>query len=356
MSPAKSRKSLSMLKNLALVLFSVGFVLLAMELAVRYWVEAWPFECALYVPPYLTPLDVSLRWRYSPGDGRNSLGLRNREVGAKKSGTYRILVVGDSLVWTGETSSGELYTEVLERRLNSVLATGAVSFEVINAGVPGYTTFQELEFLRIYGMHMGPDLVVLGFVFNDNYKYLHRPTRRDLLDFDASAYLYHFNPYTFPGILFARSHLAHKVVSLSEVAWKWLLRRPVFPFERAPDFYLAWKEYSWIGTHKLMGEMKSLVTAQGASLVVVVFPVSDQVNDHFRKLDEAYVLYPQTKIRRICEDYAIPMLDMTDPIYKNGGVGLFKDYLHLNPRGNDLVAHDLENFLVNKLGLCGYRQ
>jgi lysophospholipase L1-like esterase len=356
MSLAKLRINVPVLKNLAIVLCSVCLMLLAMELAVRYRVEAWPFERSLYVPPHLTPLDAPLRWRYSPGNGRNSLGLRNREVGPKKNGIYRILVVGDSLVWSGETSSGELYTEVLERRLNSLLATGTASFEVINAGIPGYTTFQELEFLRIYGMKMEPDLVILGFVFNDNYKYLHRPTRRGLLDSDASAHLYRFNPYTFPGILLARSYLAHIVVSLSEMSWKRLLRRPVFPFERRTDFYLAWKEYGWIDTHKLIGQMKSLVTAKGASLVVMVFPIRDQVDDEFRKLDEAFVLYPQTMIRRICDDYAIPMLDLTDPIYKNGGVGLFKDYLHLNPRGNDLVAYDLENFLVKKLDPCGDQQ
>jgi hypothetical protein len=38
---------------------------------------------------------------------------------------------------------------------------------VINAGMPGYTTYQELEFLKLYGLEMEPDLVVLGFVFND---------------------------------------------------------------------------------------------------------------------------------------------------------------------------------------------
>lgn len=353
MSLAKLRINVSVLKDLAIALCSVCLILLAMELAVRYWVEAWPFELSFYVLPHLTPLDVPLRWRYSPGNGRNSLGLKNREVGPKKRGTYRILVVGDSLVWSGETSSGELYTEVLERRLNSLHGTSAASFEVINAGIPGYTTFQELEFLRIYGMDMEPDLVVLGFVFNDNYKYLHRPTRRGLLDPDASAYLSHFNPYTFPGILFARSYLAHKVVSLSVMSWKRLIGRPVFPFEWRLDFYLAWKEYGWNETPRLIGQMKSLVTAKGASLVVLAFPVRDQVDDELRKLDEAFVLYPQAMIRRICENYAIPMLDLTDPIYENGGVALFRDYHHLNPRGNDLVSHDLENFLVNKLGFCG---
>jgi hypothetical protein len=32
------------------------------------------------------------------------------------------------------------------------------SIEVINAGIPGYTTYQELEFLKVYGLDMKPDL------------------------------------------------------------------------------------------------------------------------------------------------------------------------------------------------------
>src|SRR5262245_26742539 len=98
-----------MVKKLALLGFSICFMVLLGELLVRYMVPAWPFETALYMPDYLTTRDIPLRWRFSSSDGRNSLGLRNREVGPKKPGTSRILFIGDSLVWSGETSSGELY-------------------------------------------------------------------------------------------------------------------------------------------------------------------------------------------------------------------------------------------------------
>ncbi|MEJ2230757.1 MAG: hypothetical protein P8X46_06220, partial [Nitrospirales bacterium] len=60
----------------------------------------------------------------------------------KKTGAYRILFLGDSLIWSGETSSGQLYTEVLEDRLNSRFSNRDNFFEVINAGIPGYTTYQ----------------------------------------------------------------------------------------------------------------------------------------------------------------------------------------------------------------------
>ena len=239
---------------------------------------------------------------------------------------------------------------MLERRLNSRLSNDSNSIEIINAGIPGYTTYQELEFLKIYGIDMKPDLVVLGFVFNDvYYKYLHRPSDQKLLNTEPTTYLYHFDPSAFPGILFARSYLAHNIVDRSEVILKRILQRPIFRFEQRRDFYLAWKSYGWYHTRKLIGEMQALLKERTVSLVVLIFPVSDQVNDQWRKLDEPYVLYPQGKIYEICDVYGIPRLDLTESLYRNGGVTLFRDFLHLNDKGNDIVTDELEKYLVNEL-------
>src|SRR5262245_55494018 len=129
-----------MTQKFGLLVASILFAIVACELAVRYVHKAWPFEVELQSPPYLTSRDAPLRWRFSPADKRNRLGLRNREVAAKGAGVYLILFLGDSLVYSGDTSSGELYTEVLERRLNQSRKEFPV-IEVINAGIPGYTTY-----------------------------------------------------------------------------------------------------------------------------------------------------------------------------------------------------------------------
>jgi hypothetical protein len=119
----------AMLKKLSLLVISVIATCVACEVAIRHRSNAWPFERPLQVPEYLGERDATLRWRFSPANGRNSLGLRNREVGPKSSGTVRILFLGDSLIWTGETSSGPLYTEVLERRFNTRFAQARGAIE-----------------------------------------------------------------------------------------------------------------------------------------------------------------------------------------------------------------------------------
>ena len=339
-----------MVTKLALLLSAVCVVLLPCELWARYRSRAWPFESPLYVPDYLTERDMTLLWRYSPSEGRNSLGLRNREIYPKNTDAFRILFLGDSLVWSGETSSGRLYTEVLEGRLNALFPHDQRFVEIINAGIPGYTTYQELEFLKLYGLDMRPDLVVLGFVFNDvYYKYLHRPTAEKLLGSEPTASLHRFDPSVFPGVLFARSYLAHELADRGRVIWNALLRRPRFPFERRQDLYLAWKGYGWNETRALIGEMRALLSKTAIPLLALVFPISDQVDERYRQLDEAYLLYPQSRIREISRAYGIPTLDLTEPIHMNGGVALYRDYLHLNPKGNDVVAHELEKFLVDRL-------
>lgn len=340
------------MKKVILLLFSLFLVFLSGEVAIRYRVKAWPFKTALYTPDYLTERDKPLRWRFSPTDGRNSLGLRNREIGPKKRGVFRILFIGDSLIWSGETTSGKYFTEVLEDRLNAKYATKTRSYEVINAGVPGYTTYQELEFLKIYGFDMKPDLVVLGFVFNDlYYKYLHRPTNSRLFGTDPSSRLHYFNTNSFPGIIFARSQLAHDIVRRSTILWKLISKQPVFPFERRRDFYLAWKDYGWTHTKKLIGTMQKLLTDKGIPFIVLVYPIIDQVNDRYRRINKQYVLYPQRMIKKICDGYGIPELDLTNALYKNGGTTLFRDYLHLNEKGNDVVTDEVEKYLVKERGI-----
>lgn len=39
--------------------------------------------------------------------------------------------------------------------------------EAINAGVGGYSAWQEYEYLRSRGVTLDPDMVVVGFVLND---------------------------------------------------------------------------------------------------------------------------------------------------------------------------------------------
>lgn len=337
--------------------FCLAFGIL--ELAIRYRVAAYPFEMRAKAMdlPYLTEKDKTLRWRFSPyEDGRNSLGLKNREVLKKTPDLLRILFLGDSLVWNGETTSGELYTQIIEKELNEFFGMSH-PVEIINAGVPGYTLYQEVEFLKIYGLEMNPNIVILGFVFNDvYYPYLHRPRLNKILGNEPEASLNRFNTHTFLGNIFSKSYAMHKLVYATGKIFKKIHNRPEYPFEGREDFYLAWKNFGWNKTRELINRMNVQLKENKIPLLIVIYPLSDQVNNQYLNLDKNYVLYPQERIKGICDEFGIPCLDLTDAIYDQGGTSLYKDYLHMNEKGNNVIAQKITEFLKAGLqqGLYNY--
>src|SRR5262245_37917463 len=109
---------------------------------------------------------AKLRWT-EEGDGLveiNALGLRDRErTIAKKPGTYRIAVFGDSMTEAVQVNLEQTYTQLLEKRLRD----HGWNVEVINFGVSGYSPLQGYLTFEIAGKAFQPDLV-LHAVFTDN--------------------------------------------------------------------------------------------------------------------------------------------------------------------------------------------
>jgi lysophospholipase L1-like esterase len=95
----------------------------------------------------------------------NSLGFRDREHPLRKRpGTYRILVLGDSIAEGMLVEDDRsIFPVVLEERLR----TRGVAAEVLNFSVTGYNTMQEVETLKHRGLDYDPDLVLLAYCLND---------------------------------------------------------------------------------------------------------------------------------------------------------------------------------------------
>lgn len=97
----------------------------------------------------------------------NSLGFRDtREYSlAKPPGTFRIVVLGDSVTFGHGALNETSYPFLLEQRLHEWRPD--VKWEVWNLGIPGYNTAQELAYLNEIGERYAPDLVIVGFFPND---------------------------------------------------------------------------------------------------------------------------------------------------------------------------------------------
>lgn len=91
----------------------------------------------------------------------NSRGARGRHEHPqpKPEGVVRILVFGDSFTFGDEVSDDETYCAYLEEMLPGV--------EVVNLGVHGYGHDQMLLYLKEVGAQYEPDVVLLGFLYDD---------------------------------------------------------------------------------------------------------------------------------------------------------------------------------------------
>ena len=97
----------------------------------------------------------------------NQLGFRDdRDYTIEKApGTFRILVLGDSVTFGHGTLFQTTYPYLLETRLRAWRPD--VDWQVWNLGVPGYNTEIELRQLSSVGPRFAPDLVIVGFYPND---------------------------------------------------------------------------------------------------------------------------------------------------------------------------------------------
>lgn len=109
-----------------------------------------------------------LYYELVPGAGDwevNASGYRGPEHPVEKpAGTRRILGIGDSTLFGLGVAEADSYLRQLEELCNE---SGGTNVEVLNFGVPGYNTEQELELLRTRGLAYDPDLVILGYDHND---------------------------------------------------------------------------------------------------------------------------------------------------------------------------------------------
>jgi len=96
----------------------------------------------------------------------NEYGLHDDSFPIKKrKKELRILNLGDSITMGHGVTKDETYSKFLEMILSDSLSEYEI-IEVINSGVQGYSTFQELEVLN-RSLQFDPDIVTIGFCLND---------------------------------------------------------------------------------------------------------------------------------------------------------------------------------------------
>lgn len=160
---------------------SLVLIITILELSLRlYFVWGNPKDQKAYLNsanslmmPLMGPhhyLGYALTPNYVSHDGlthHNNYGFRGKPITIKKAkGKFRIITLGGSTTYTTKVKNDEKTYPFL---LGSILRNthNHQNVEVINAGVPGYESFQTLINLQFKALELNPDLIIYYHGVND---------------------------------------------------------------------------------------------------------------------------------------------------------------------------------------------
>lgn len=314
--------------------------------------------------------DPILGWRNRPGaEGTfkipdsvtsvaiNSQGLRDREHRFEKLGQFRLLALGDSFTWGFGVEQNERFTDKLQSLVGDHV-------EVINAGVTGWGTDQELLYWTHEGYQYHPDLVLVAFGTEDivnnthsvQYGYpkpyfrlrenqlvlLNTPVPQKTADWEKR--------FELPQELQSKEVGSDKsgaglgtFLQTHVLSHSWL-------WARGTDF-LRDREMANNGVDRLTGallvELQQRVQSQGAQLVVVLVPYKG----HTRPDASARNLRQWEAIVKFLHSHSLEFVDLRPAFVKESTDGkqlYFTIDDHWNPAGHELAAKVIYEHLTEK--------
>jgi lysophospholipase L1-like esterase len=346
-TPERARRLATALLPVALLLAPLA----AAELALR------PF---LQQRSLLFMADDALGWRLIPGATGvwggmpvriNAKGLRGPELSyAKPEGVSRILFLGDSVTFGYRVAHEDTFAFHAERRLNEL----GHDVEAINAGVGGYSPWQEHLYLEREGLRYQPDVVVIGFVLNDV------TTKFGLVQFGGPRIAYQLRKaggtrlarrsgllwmlHQLRGLAAYGADPARGAAEAQQLDVETLVRRSDDP--RLPE--------AWEITLDNLRAIVELCRARGAEPILVVFPYRFQLQAP--QQDD-----PQQRLARFAAEQDLPQLDLLPALIaaaRRDGIDptrYFIDYDHLSPLGGRVVAQLIVDELLAH-GLASRRE
>jgi len=385
------------LARITLVLASLCFALGLVEGATRWFTHVVPplgvadaVVGKTYIPNYAGTVyvdecdcDVFLRF--------NREGFRGPDRSYDKAPrTHRVAVIGDSMIAAIATAEENTLVSRLEKRLNaaprpagSPPATPPPSrrtsrtgpWEVMNFGVSGASTAQELVLYEERVRSYNPDVVVVGFFLRndviDNSPRL-GSSPRIYFDVNRRGELFRVRAYEEREDerdwlnRHSRFYVWQKAM-LARIHGRWSrMDRSRFSYLRVPRGDVA---HAWELTRTLLIAFRDRVAADGASFVVAALPAAESVyddvwNDLLARSGDEASLYdreaPEARLADICASANIPFIAMSDAFRaaaRHASSLRTDEHLfwqrvgHFDARGNAIAAEILAQALRNDTGI-----
>jgi lysophospholipase L1-like esterase len=316
----------------------------------------------------------------------NSDGLHDREHAVvKPPQTLRIAVLGDSLTEGMQQPIEKAFASIVEQQLAHCSALGSRQVEVINFGVSGYGTGQELLTLQSKVWKYNPDIVLLSFyagndVFN-NYRDFNPSVGADQCPYFSLQHdelvlddSFRNSPDLRPSAM-RWQNVRAKIVNHSlvvqliysvlntyrqRVTAKNLGAKTTQQFPSLDDqMYLAPEntklEEAWSVTEALLAETNREARAHGAEFWIVSLWTSQQVSpdpvtrqQFCHQLDLPNLSYPDLRLQALSTKENIPLILLAPAVaaytekhrvFVNGGVLIPPGTGHPNELGHWLAGN-----------------
>lgn len=342
-------------RNILLMAGAVIFAILICEIALRFIGFSYPNFYRYDLDTGATLREGAEGWYREEGESYvriNRQGMRDdREIAVNKpSGIYRIAVLGDSYAEALQVDVRNTFWRLLEDRLNTCGFAPGRRVEVLNFGVSGYSTAQELIALQRRVKPYQPDLVLLAFLSGNDV----RDNSKEIAGLYPRPY---FQLSQDSRLVLDESFREHWIFRLKS-SWAWRLFQAASDYSRvvqllnkvkniagqplsAPNtqggieeiglddhIYLAkppavW-ERAWQLTEALVAETRREAERQGARFLLVtltnpgqVLPDAEQMRVHAASLGEADLFSPERRMQALAAREGIEAIFLAEPFARS---------------------------------------
>ncbi len=300
----------------------------------------------------------------------------------KPAGAGRIALVGDSMVAAIGVEEESTSVNLLQSQLAET--PGHENCQVMNFGVSGSATGQQLVLYREVVRHYRPDVVVCAFCiwndFSDNCRQLSSSPHRIYFDLDDDGQLRQLKLSKHKSHLSAWLNQHSRFYLWQKQATRATAARTIRNVGVLPKCKLIYNsepseklEQAWQITERLIETFQREVEQDGSQFVLALLPSADQIhNENWNRLirnagslaSQMDPDYPSQRLGRLCKRIGVPMIDMVDS-FRDAAPSRsrrqkeewhhFRGLGHFNVAGNRLAAHQIYEFLMTNEPLTAGR-
>jgi len=291
--------------------------------------------------------DALLGWKHKPYQigsfhhfdfsvtvSNNSQGLRDKEYSIARTEKKRLLILGDSFGWGFGVEVSQRFSELMEARHQD--------WEIINASVSGYSTGQQLLYLKNFGIDYRPDVILLLFSQNDfeeNFRLRRYWQNSPKLTVENGQLVYPKGKVPKPSmkqkfekLVFGRTYFFARLYKMINRYFK---PQRLGGKRVSKDERLSHMKKAGPLMGALLLELNSVASDHDSKLVVISIPMSD---------------YRKKMLREMLESLDIPYLPLDKAFMNSEQRTTFKHDAHWNQEGHKVAADAIEKFF-NRLGI-----